>query len=708
MGKPARLILTILLFFGLGLATSVAVAWGAQARLMVTKSISKSGVRANQWFGVSLYRGVSTSEQGTLVWRLPETGEPPGWSNLRLPPRDKQTQITVLESGWPWRCLGYELVRDAWEGEVLDLGQRGALYGSLELSTIRKGWKNIHRLPYFINPVQLIANTLFWVLAWLAFFCLPSVWRINQWYRLKSRRYCAWCKYDLKHATGNLCTECGKDQTRRPPLVSKPAASLAFLLLLLVSVGMAGITNVFITKRMTEPIHWASYQGDIETLQREISTGVDVNIRTQGHVRTGTTPLMLSVIGNRPEVAELLLQNGASHTWQGTLSEAPELAAQNGQVAILQSMIRHGLDLNMLTLNGRTLLEWAVLQNHHGVVEMLLKAGADDTIVFSYGNTLLHYAAEQGLYELVQELLERGHDVNQVGVGGLTPLMYASGRVFRFLQSDSGMDDVIIAEEYGREIEKLARFLIEHGADVNMQDDQEMTPLHHAASKLNDQVVKLLLDMGMDTQAVADEGRTRALSSAIRGSYTPVKLEHDYKLRVMQQLVEAGADVNGVPGQLYSPLAWAIFRCGPDIVEWLLDHGAAPDRSALEATVNAVNTEMLAELIERGGNALERNSDGETLLFTWQEEQGTEARKALIKAGIDVNTVNKKGETALMRAVEARNIPYIKILLEHGADPTIQMPDGKTALDLGKSATIRKLLEEAIEKWIAEHGARKS
>ncbi len=212
--RAIRLALTGLLFLALGLVTSIAVAWGAQAHLMATETISKSGVTTNQWLGVSLYRGVSMLEQGALVWRLPESGTPPIWSNLHHPPRDSHTRITVLNSGWPWRCLGYELERDGTDRQVLDLGQRGAIVGSLELSKLKNGWKDVYRLPYFVNPTQLIANTLFWVLAWLAFFCLPSLWRINQWYLLKPQRYCAWCRFDLKHATGDLCTECGKDQSR--------------------------------------------------------------------------------------------------------------------------------------------------------------------------------------------------------------------------------------------------------------------------------------------------------------------------------------------------------------------------------------------------------------------------------------------------------------------------------------------------------------
>ncbi len=123
MGKPTRLVLTILLFLGLGLVTSVAVAWGAQARLMAVGTVSKSGVMTQQWLGVSLYRGVSMTEEGALLWRLPDDGKPPIWSNLRHPPRDTHTRVTVFVSGWPWRCLGYELERDARNRETLDIEQ---------------------------------------------------------------------------------------------------------------------------------------------------------------------------------------------------------------------------------------------------------------------------------------------------------------------------------------------------------------------------------------------------------------------------------------------------------------------------------------------------------------------------------------------------------------------------------------------------------
>lgn len=731
MGKYARLALTILLFLGLGLATSVAVAWGAQARLMATETISKSGVTTNQWLGVSLYRGVSMTEQGVLVWRLPDTGSPPGWSNLRLPPRDHHTRITVFESGWPWRCLGYELQRDASDRQALDLGQRGAIVGSLELSKLRKDWKDVHRLPYFVKPMQLIANTFFWVLAWLAFFCLPNLWRINQWYLLKPQRYCAWCRFDLKHATGDLCPECGKDQSRRPPLVSKPAASLALLILLIASIGIAGVANVFIMKRKTEPIHWASYLGDIETLRREIAAGADVNIKTLGYVRQGMTPLTLAVIGNHPEVAELLLQNGASFTLRGSLSEAPELAAQNGNASILQSMIQHGLDVDAPTLNGKTLLERAAVGNHFDVVDVLLEAGADDKVLFSGMTSLLHLAVKYGHKNFAEELIERGHDINQKDGAGKTPLLEASWMYRTHADLDirrvrSEMTKMLIArgaavdlgdsngfepihEWADRGDMEILQLLIEKGADVNKATRNGITPLMHAVSSPSYDAVELLLEHGADVHKIAHEKygssvyRSSVLHFAARGF-----MKADRRQELVRKLLDLGLDVNGVEGQRSSPLDRAVEQHNQDIAGFLLDHGAKIGIRALGVALSTGQHELFDDLVARGGDVLERYPKGETLLFSQYHSSALEIMSRLIESELDVNAVNQAGETALMKAAEHKKPHYVHFLLSHGADPTIRMPDGSTALDKTGDAKTRVLLEEAIADWKKKAGVREN
>jgi ankyrin repeat protein len=58
------------------------------------------------------------------------------------------------------------------------------------------------------------------------------------------------------------------------------------------------------------------------------------------------------------------------------------------------------------------------------------------------------------------------------------------------------------------EIADTVQVLIEHGADVTMQDDAHSTPLHLASSKGSFETVQLLLQHGADVAAQDGNNRT--------------------------------------------------------------------------------------------------------------------------------------------------------------------------------------------------------
>ncbi len=55
------------------------------------------------------------------------------------------------------------------------------------------------------------------------------------------------------------------------------------------------------------------------------------------------------------------------------------------------------------------------------------------------------------------------------------------------------------------------RFLVEEcGADVNARDANGFTPLHHAASRGDNELIEYLLEKGADVKAVSRNGQTTA------------------------------------------------------------------------------------------------------------------------------------------------------------------------------------------------------
>jgi len=159
--------------------------------------------------------------------------------------------------------------------------------------------------------------------------------------------------------------------------------------------------------------------------------------------------------------------------------------------------------------------------------------------------------------------------------------------------------------------------LIRHGADVNASNYHGVTPLLESARQQNPEVIRLLAEAGADVEA-RDVGGTALQSALFRGWRD-----------VVEELVKHGANVNAEP-TLHPDLGWSIRTadewplldddaggarplylavCGrsPEVVEFLLDHGAQINAlsfgwSALHAAVVKPDRHMVELLLRRGAD----------------------------------------------------------------------------------------------------------
>ena len=119
--------------------------------------------------------------------------------------------------------------------------------------------------------------------------------------------------------------------------------------------------------------------------------------------------------------------------------------------------------------------------------------GDEPSLVSSYsgdGFTALHFAAFFGRYEAAVMLIERGAEVDAFGRGWMTGTAMHSA-VSR-LQSD------------------VVRILLDAGANPNVRQSAGWTPLHAAAMNGDLTSVELLLASGADPTATNEEGRSVA------------------------------------------------------------------------------------------------------------------------------------------------------------------------------------------------------
>jgi len=154
-------------------------------------------------------------------------------------------------------------------------------------------------------------------------------------------------------------------------------------------------------------------------------------------------------------------------------------ACSEGHVNVLRYLVENGADVNALTYKNRTPLMLACLRGHLNTATFLMEHGADVNIHDNDGTTAVHYVVDNvsDSRDFLSCLVKHGADVNALAKNNVTPLMSAIAR--------------------GKV--NAATFLVEHGANVDLQSKHGDTALHYAARhpiQGTHQIARILLSHG--------------------------------------------------------------------------------------------------------------------------------------------------------------------------------------------------------------------
>ena len=189
------------------------------------------------------------------------------------------------------------------------------------------------------------------------------------------------------------------------------------------------------------------------------------------------------------DVIEKLLREHPEHISArgGPLGTALHAASRMNRLKVVQSLLRHGADVNATGMWGQTPLLFASDWGHLEVVRWLLQHDADVNAKAEDDDwTSLHLAATRGHSETVQTLLNHKADTNALTDDGRTPLHVAS--------------------IYGRV--EVVRLLLNHGANPEARDEAQWTSLHFASYKGNLDIASLLLEHGAEVDVEDKDSKT--------------------------------------------------------------------------------------------------------------------------------------------------------------------------------------------------------
>ncbi|XP_053309350.1 caskin-2 [Spea bombifrons] len=240
--------------------------------------------------------------------------------------------------------------------------------------------------------------------------------------------------------------------------------------------------------------------------------------------------------------------------------------------------------------------------------------------------------------------------------------------------------------------------------NINYQDADGFSALHHAALSGNSELLLMLLD----TQAAVDikdgNGMRPLHYAAWQGRPEPVLL-----------LLRASASVNTASQDGQIPLHLAAQYGHYEVCETLLQHQSNPchvnkarktplDLACEFGRVKVVqlllNSHLCVSLLE-GISKDPTDPNFTTPLHLAAKNGHREVIRLLLKSGIEINQVTKMG-TALHEASLCGKTEVVKLLIENGIDVNIRNTYNQTALDIVNQFTtthgstdIKQLLREA-------------
>jgi ankyrin repeat protein len=337
-----------------------------------------------------------------------------------------------------------------------------------------------------------------------------------------------------------------------------------------------------------------------------------------------STPLSIAAKFNRLEMAEKLLEKGASV--DGSVNDPPIFNSVEGDYkAFTEFLLKNNATTRFKKHGEATLLKIATANNSLSTGKLLLEKVFNVEKEHDIAREALFEAVKSRSYSFIELLLEYGMSIN--------------------IKDEYGSNALFIAA--GNPDTELLNFLIDKGIETNIVNKQNATPLHIACASGTADTVDVLIRYNLDITIKQNEGKTPLHFASFNDDPEIIKL-----------LIKHGANIKSRDHKKNTPLHYASNNSSQKVIELLIEHDVK--------NVNA------------------KNHNGFTPSHYAAWCKSADNLKVLQQYGADLNATNKFNSTPLMEAVEGNSLESTKYLVEQGVDLNIKDWMGKTCLQLAR------------------------
>ncbi|KAL0968862.1 hypothetical protein UPYG_G00272840 [Umbra pygmaea] len=214
---------------------------------------------------------------------------------------------------------------------------------------------------------------------------------------------------------------------------------------------------------------------------------------------------------------------------QGAVFMAACSAGDREEVA---SLLRQGANINHANIDGLTALHQACIDENAEMVQFLVESGSDVNRGDNEGWTPLHAAASCGFIPIAKYLIDHGARVGAVNSEGELPLDVATDDAMeRLLKAEikkQGIDVDMARREEERVMLADANVVLSGSGTMAPHPNTKATALHVAAAKGYIQVMKVLLQCGLDVDSRDVDGWTPLHAAAHWGQKDVCSLLADH------------------------------------------------------------------------------------------------------------------------------------------------------------------------------------